>query len=175
MAKINANDTIQQMIRELQLDPLVDKVPLELADKVLATYALNDRWLIDVITINLAISAPAIITVPDNEIWEVVNMHVQLTTSATAGSRQIRIQVTDGSTLVHEGQGAIGSVAANTVRKFTFSPLCTGAIQNAAGRANYVHFIQWLLSGWVLTFDDLINVDTADVIQVYLQIRRHKK
>lgn len=172
MAKINANDTIQNMVKELQLDVALETPPSQLMPNVQAVYNLNDKTLIDSVTLAVALSGDTTITVPNNEFWEVVHLHVQFLTTATATNRSLRALITENGSTVAEFQSD-GTQAPSVNRAYEFRPNVS-TDQNTSGTIQYPPFLKWLKSGWIITFTDRSGVDDSDSITVFLQIRRHK-
>jgi len=174
MAKINATDVIRHTVKELQLDPARDKMPDEIEDKVKVVYVLNDKFDIDTLTLFASFANGTVITVPDNEFWEVEHMNVRLTATATVGSRTLIVEVdSENASLLAQFAGD-GTTTASAIRNHNFSYRIATTDQIQSGIHFYGHFLKYLKPGWTITFSERLGVDSADSVAVVMMIRRHK-
>lgn len=60
-------------------------------------------------------------TVPAGKIWDIKSVLVQITTTATVGSRNLRIGVTDGTNPIYSSEQT-ASIAASKVGQFWLAP-----------------------------------------------------
>jgi len=103
MAIIQNSKIIQKLIDELELYPALDKVPTELADKILAVYQVNEADVNVKIEENLKLYSDLVLndsdktfTVPDDKKWKIKHLSFKIITDANAANRGHRIIIKNG-------------------------------------------------------------------------------
>lgn len=101
MAIIQNAAVIQKLIDELELSPALEKIPTELAEKILPVFQVNET---DVnVTLKgdweakheTASTHTLTITVPDNETWTIRSMFVKYTCAAVVDNRFFEVIVSN--------------------------------------------------------------------------------
>lgn len=93
MALINKQEVIKELIDGLRLDTIKEKIPSEVADKILPTFQVNPRPRIILIDDVVANNSDKTFTVPTGKKWKILYGAFILATTATAGNRQLQILV----------------------------------------------------------------------------------
>jgi len=170
------NRKIENQIKDdLGFAELWDTIPTEVISKIMPVIALGRERQIDTETLSAQFSNGTTVTVPANEVWEIININVRFTTTATVGTRTIQITVNavDGTEIVFQCLGDATQTASLT-RNYTFSPSITTTDNQGSGLSSLVHFIKYLKPGWSFTFADRGGVDTSDSVLMYLMLRKYR-
>jgi len=123
MAIIQNSKIIQKLIDELELYPALDKVPTELAEKILPVFQVNAEEMNVILkknavkyqntTLNIQDKT---FTVPDGKQWTLLWAAAQFLTTATVGNRMATIMISDetGQTIMRIVQLTVPIVASRT-------------------------------------------------------------
>jgi len=100
MAKINKGEVIKKIIGGLRLDPAREQMPSEVIDKVMPVFNVNDTGESMVVHNEVLNDSDKSFVVPVGFEWELKNVHVDFTATATVGSRFIGIEIIDDNAVV---------------------------------------------------------------------------
>jgi len=114
-------------------------------------------------------------TVPDREVWEIVGIFVTLISTATAGNREVKLEIQDGGSVVIAEFTARAVQAASLTRKYQFAP----CLQNESSFAS-TDELQTAIpcnfevnSAWVVRVYDAAAIDpAADDMTVQMIVRK---
>lgn len=162
MARINKSEVLQEMQEGLRLDTIREKIPDQLAEKILPVYNINPRPRIIQVEDTALNSFNKIITVPPGKRWTIRSIFLVITTTATVGTRRTRIDYRDENDNVLMRLPTTVDVLANEVIEQSF-------IVSGENRANSLdgtvltilpHDIT-LIEGWDINIIDTVAVDIA--------------
>lgn len=102
MAIIQNSAIIQKLVDELELSPALEKIPTELADKILPVFQVNSETLEIQIKPNYFLwqdvalnDADKTLTVPDGYTYVIKHGLIKITTTASAGTRGFVLSIKD--------------------------------------------------------------------------------
>jgi len=155
MAKINKQEVLQEIQEGLRLDTAREQTPNELAEKVLPVYIANPRARIIQFEDTALNNSSKVVTVPAGKKWKIFYMFVSLITTATAGSRQLRLQVRDQNNNELMRQLALNVQIASTTEFYNFGQFAD-IVETIAGVHNIpipVNFI--LIENFDMVIEDV--------------------
>lgn len=170
MTHINKSEIINEIIRKLRLDPGLDKVPKDLADKILPVVVVNESGVHKLIRDNVLNVQTKTFTVPAGVLWDIDYIQVRMIATATAGTRFMNFTITDenGDEIFQIAGASAGHIASLTKRYI----YARQGMYLQIGGVHAVHFMpQYMLEGWTLTIDEPIGVDANDDIFVAISYK----
>lgn len=119
MATIQNQAIIQKLIDELELYPALEKMPTELAEKILPVFQVNSEQLEVQMKPNYLLwqdtalnDADKTLTVPDKHTYVIKQGNVNFISTATVGERRLRIEIKDNNgVMLWAGMSAAGQIA----------------------------------------------------------------
>jgi len=126
MAIIQNSAIIQKLVDELELYPALDKIPTELAEKIIPTFQVNTQKINvqegdffegrDIV----ANDSDKSIVVPDNERWKILSLGVHYTASADVGNRTLVVEILDAAGNIMAAYQMAFNMAASSVHQINF-------------------------------------------------------
>lgn len=165
-AKIRNRVLIAGANQDLETLQSFERLPDEIASKVLLTYDLNRKKIVKMFDSNPN-DIVKTFTVPVGKQWEIISIGVDYTADATVGSRRIGVRIDDENGQVHQniiddfGQTASTTVFHNfhpyagerdNTTTFVFCPVPVGAYPE----------------NWSITISDVNNIAATDDMTVSL-------
>jgi len=95
MATISKGEVVQKIIKGLRLDAAIDPIPNKSADFVQPVFNSNDAGVFRVLKEHSLNDSDKSFIVPSGFFWEIDSIHIDFTATATSGSRQIAIEISD--------------------------------------------------------------------------------
>ena len=161
MARVNKQEIIKRLIEQLRLDPARDKVPTQLAEKILPVVNVSERGEYKVIHDNTANDSDKSFVVPAGMRWEIEYVSFTLATTATVGNRSIEtwINQTEGGSTLFRGRSDNTATATTTIRG-VISPGVT-LVDSTNGNNSYAFMPKTILEGQELRIVEAAVVDPA--------------
>lgn len=119
-----------------------------------------------------SVTGPVTWVVPDEQVWRILFAHLHLTTSATGGSRWVRVGILDANSHVIMESHAGAKQTNSLVRHYQFNPNITGdATFNDDEMKMGIPQNLIVLPGETLFLGDSAAIDTAnDLYEIHLSI-----
>jgi len=176
MARINSAEVLNKIKNDLRLDSAREKVPVELAEKILPVFVANDDGVQKFIaddTINVNTKSW---TVPNGFTWELQQLHVRIQATATVGSRRIQIEIIsdDGTTTIWRARSSVVPTASQNRDVIAMNEVL---VADVSGNRGMMPLPKVLTSNQTLKVFDVDDVDTLDDYIVhfwYKEISDHR-
>jgi len=173
MAVIQNSAIIQKLIDELELYPALDKIPTELADKVLPVFQVNTETLEIQMKPNyllwqdvLANDSDKTLTVPDGHTYVLKHGFIKIACSSDVGNRKFEILIKDKAGHIVWVVEAAAVLTADDVQYWRISDLYH--LQIAGEAEQYYNKMTTplpqdfvMLEGWTLRFWDHAAIAAA--------------
>jgi len=173
MAIVNKQEIIKRFIEKLRLDPGMERIPMQIADKILPVIDISERGEFKQIFDNSANDSSKSFTVPLGHRWEVEYVHILFIASADVGTRNVVVRILSdgvGSDLLYEGEMEVQPVASGT-ENCMWSYRCATS-DNSLSRYVFQHFPKHVLSGQTIeVIDRQAIANTADDMTVSINFR----
>jgi len=110
-----------------------------------------------------------VFTVPDGKKWIILWIYVEVNTTATVGTRTVRLQYRDSADDVIFQQRGI-NVSESASGKLNYIPMSGGDIGSSGGEVTLPIPFTVLTSGYDIRIVDTANVDANDTINVQMMV-----
>ena len=175
MAIIQNSDVIQKLVDELGLSPALEKIPTELAEKVLPVFQVNSETITLQAKPNYILWQDATandsdktLTVPDGHTYVLKQGFIKYASSADVGNRVLTIEIQDaaGNTVWVAEQLDADKMEASKTHYFRLHP--NSRIIDKEGAANYHTIFTFplapdfvMLEGWTIRVWDYEAIAAA--------------
>ena len=170
MTHINKSEIINELIRKLRLDPGLDRVPKDIADKILPVVVVNENGISRQITDATLNSNSKTFVVPLGMKWKIDQISAIYTADATVGSRAVFATVSasvGGAAFARYRQEF--SITASQVGHLHWSSAWTTESFN--GTEGYASFLPFVYEGMEIQIHDNSDIASTDDFTVTLFIR----
>jgi len=161
MTTVKNFNIIEGISNQLKLQRFFEQLPDKLGNTILPVFIVNEigQQKTHIFTA-LAVSTPVDFTVPRGKRWEVESIFFVWTSSATAGNRQVTLDIfDDNGVLVYQTVAAL-LLAASGALRYAFGPYF-GTNANSLSVEGFGCMPKHLKSGWVVRIHDRVNIDEA--------------
>ena len=180
MATIQNQAVIQKLIDDLELYPALEKMPTELADKILPVFQVNEADVnVDIETNDVVKRSDTsnnhtkTLTVPAGKKWKVKHGSIKYVCSADVGGRDMEFYIYDETgTIAWKSVGGTSLTANQT--GYWHLVATGGQVVTVTGIARY-HLMPFppeliLKAGWSINFKDLGALTVNDNIDITLVV-----
>jgi len=169
MAIINKGEITKRIIDGLRLDPGREKIPTELAEKVLPVYTVNEIGEILSIGDTFTNSNDQTFTVPIGKSWFIRSIFCSWIATATVGNRVVTLNITDD-----RGNNTWNSRSNNIIADATeivVASTNTGNFHENPATNHHLELPSYKLpEGWALRIFDVNDVDANDDPTIFIVV-----